>query len=613
MFGRRAIVGAPVAALVLVLCVCLFLRGFDARAGEVSDAELHLLQRLFARISRTDLPKPILELSPGLAYTAESVSEGSVTFVRLGASGEPPLPWSWAELPPLFKLNLLNQSQLPTESLLDFSRFCFASGFTDEAHATLKKLLDAAPASRGDVTALLAKELSAAPPASGFVYFRERFVTPEERDSLFQNAAEAWLLEQKAVDDEKHLRGDAIHSKANALAHRGFFEMARALWKKVARICPNTTIGRDAAEKAADNCLILVEPLVENGPREKRLNFYMLGDGYTFNDRPQRSFSMATQQVVKYLFEREVFKEYRSYVNFYRAHVSSKESGVDTPTTDASTALGGRWSDAAQGQVTVDGSLVRQMLSKVAPDFGTAFVMVRMGGGGTGGGGIVAFSHGGTGVAYHEFGHAFGGLADEYSTQVSKTLPVGPVSTAPNLANSENVEECPWRHWIEANTPGVGLFRGGAGRSHGAWHPTTGCVMGAGGSPEFCCVCREQVVLQIYESVRPVDEVSPAPGELHFRPQSAPTLRLVLKKPESRFLKVTWKYNGKPLPGRTREIVDGRVVESVTLDIEKLVYNANYANVVEALVEDDTPWVLSDPKGLLTQKLQWNLVKDGPK
>jgi tetratricopeptide (TPR) repeat protein len=589
-----------------VLCAAVCLAPLAATAGEVGEVDARLLQQLGARVARTDVPKPAVSFSPGLSYAALAVSGDEITFRRQGAADEPPVVKRWPELPPSFKLGLLEQAFLPKESLPDLARFCFQNGYSDEAHATLKKLLDQDPSAEATVTSVLSTELGPAPPG-GFVYFRDRFVSPAERDGIFESAAEAWLLEKNAEEDERYQNAESLAARAAALVHRGYFEMAKAIWKRVAKLSPGSDVGRDAAEKVADNCFLVMEPIVENGPPEKRACFYVLGDGYQCVDRRQLTFDRAADQLVKYFRQREVFAEYGSYANFYRVNCSSKDSGVDTPTNRASTALGGKWSGGSQGQVTVDHALVSRVLSKVTNRWATALVMVKEGGLGTGGGGVAAFAHAGTGVAYHEFGHAFGGLMDEYSTQVSATPPVGPAPRGINLANSEKLDECPWKPWIEAKTPGVGLFRGGAGRSDGVWHPTTGCVMGAGGSPEFCCVCREAVVKRLYQFVRPVQNVVPPPGDLKFGVDATKTFRIAVMKPETHFLKVRWSYNGKALEGGAREIEDGRVVETLTLDLSKLSVTPGYANVLEAVVHDDTPWVLTDPEGLLTDKLSWKL------
>jgi hypothetical protein len=40
-----------------------------------------------------------------------------------------------------------------------------------------------------------------------------------------------------------------------------------------------------------------------------------------------------------------------------------------------------------------------------------------------------------------------------------------------------------------------------------------------------------------------------------------------------------------------------------------------YANAIEVVVKDETPWVLKDSRSLLTQKVSWNVraAADAPK
>jgi len=105
----------------------------------------------------------------------------------------------------------------------------------------------------------------------------------------------------------------------------------------------------------------------------------------------------------------------------------------------------------------------------------------------------------------HEWGHAFGGLADEYSTHTHKR---GAVRNAVTVSASEDPDEVPWRHWLEARHPTVGIHEGAAGQPMRAWRPTaSGCLMND--AEVFCPVCREALVLRIYSIVDPIDAVEP--------------------------------------------------------------------------------------------------------
>ena len=48
---------------------------------------------------------------------------------------------------------------------------------------------------------------------------------------------------------------------------------------------------------------------------------------------------------------------------------------------------------------------------------------------------------------------------------------------------------------------------------------------------------------------------------------------------------------------------------SFTLDCATIQLVKGYANMIEALVKDETPWVIKDPAGKLTQRIQWPVRK----
>jgi len=580
------------------------------QAAVAEDVESRLLARLLEHVAQERLPVLTVSFGEKLTYEVRSF-EGSELILTLrggGAVKAPPVRWTWERIPAATKLDLLGRLPSDPDLFSDLARYCFRKGRDDEAHVHLRRIVDEDPDRKGAVDALLARELGVQIPPGGFEWLVDRYFLPSEKEEVLVRNAEAWLMARKAAEDEEHAAGEALFAKARWLQTKGFFELARGLFGKVARSHPETDIGRESGEKVEPNAFQIRLPTAVSGPPENRVDLVILGDGYQITDRHQDSFRRACDLVVDYLLEREVFAEYASYLNFWRIHVSSKESGVDNHTQDYSTALGGKWSAGSQGQVTVDHGLVREMLRRHRIPWDSAMVMVKRGGLGTGGGGICAFAHASTGTAFHELGHSFAGLLDEYSTQVSDTPQLGGAPRGPNIANSPDVEQCPWKHWIDADTPGVGLFRGGAGGAPGAFRPTdSGCVMNSG--TEFCVVCREQVVLSIYRHVRPVERADPEPGALVIDPQEqkSRTFEVEVLKPASRQLEVTWTLNGSEIRGTSRELRDGKVVERLELAIEEVKIAPGYRAVVTARVRDTTPWVLRDDGDLLEQRVTWTL------
>ena len=109
-------------------------------------------------------------------------------------------------------------------------------------------------------------------------------------------------------------------------------------------------------------------------------------------------------------------------------------------------------------------------------------------------------------ICPHEFGHAFGGLADEYfSTDVaySEFFPAGVEPLEPNITALLNIEAPKWMHLIKFGTPiptepdpndpeKIGVFEGAGYAAKGLYRPMDKCIMRSGG--QFCKVCQEGIL-----------------------------------------------------------------------------------------------------------------------
>ncbi len=576
---------------------------------------------LVARVSDPSLPSIQMPIGEGIVYRIEGIDGKGLSMRRVGSDPavEPPLLRPWWSLSSDAILELYRAVPATAGNALAFYESATDLGFPDEAAARLQRAIERDASLKVAADALLSERLGKPIPSAGFVYYRDAFVTPDERDTALADLADAWLAERQMALAAKAEDAEAMFAKAARYFTRGHYKLGVKVMRKIVSVAKGTGVADRAAARSTENDFLNATPLYFTGDPRNRADFVIAGDGYVLDDRAQRSFDRAAELLVRHFLDREVFREYAGYVNFHRVNAWSRDDGVGTWTADkASTAFGGKWSDAAQGQVTVDHSLVARVLERFAPYWDTALVMVKRGSLGTGGGRVAAFAHAATGVAFHEFGHAFAGLLDEYSTQVSKTPPVGPGPVGVNVTNTDDPEKCPWKHWLDAKEPGVGIFPGGAGRAKGAWHPTElGCVMESGS--EFCPVCREQVVLTLYSRVRPVEEHEPREPEIVLPAQGKLEFRVRVLRPASRPLSVAFTFNGKPLDGSVkRERVKAEAgsfasLEDVTFTLDPSIVAVvpGYANVVEASVKDETPWVLKDPEGRLAQRVRWTVKGAG--
>jgi hypothetical protein len=105
----------------------------------------------------------------------------------------------------------------------------------------------------------------------------------------------------------------------------------------------------------------------------------------------------------------------------------------------------------------------------------------------------------------HEFGHSFGGLADEYfySDDPSPLYPYDKEPWEPNISTLVDFDS-KWKDMVPAGTPvptpvkkdpkeiftAVGVYEGAGYTSKGIYRPVTECRMKINEAPAFCPVCQ---------------------------------------------------------------------------------------------------------------------------
>ena len=108
-------------------------------------------------------------------------------------------------------------------------------------------------------------------------------------------------------------------------------------------------------------------------------------------------------------------------------------------------------------------------------------------------------------VVVHEFGHSFGGLADEYfySNAPSPLYPYDKEPWEQNISTLVDFES-KWKDMVPAGTPiptpakksvdeiftAVGVYEGAGYTSKGIYRPVTECRMKINEAPAFCPVCQ---------------------------------------------------------------------------------------------------------------------------
>ena len=271
----------------------------------------------------------------------------------------------------------------------------------------------------------------------------------------------------------------------------------------------------------------------QGGPLEETIDIVVVSEGYTAAGKAK--FFRDAARVAEALFGHEPFAGYRDRFSVRAVFAPSRESGVSVPRE-------GDWRDTAvEGHFDTFYSsryLTTSSLQKVYDLIGTVpfeHVVVLVNTPIYGGGGIynsitIMNSDHPTfvPVMVHEFGHAFGGLADEYAygdqvetqypadtepwepnvttlhdfaSKWQDLLPQGtPVPTEPDDLDKQDVRPL-WKTFSQAQKDQlnrkVGVYEGAGYQMKGVYRPVQECRMRINECEEFCPVCTRAIVRMI--------------------------------------------------------------------------------------------------------------------
>lgn len=196
------------------------------------------------------------------------------------------------------------------------------------------------------------------------------------------------------------------------------------------------------------------------------------------------------------LFAHEPFKTMRDRFNIIAVMSTSEDSGTSQPRDGLwrSTALGSHF-DTFYSDRYLTTLHLKQLHNLLA---GTPYehIIVLVNTGKYGGGGIynsynLSYTRGRhfKPVVVHEFGHSFGGLADEY--EYGEGDPMYHADTEPwepNLTTRRHFEG-KWENLIAEGK--AGMVEGGGYMAKGVYRGCRDCRMRTNEEPEFCPVCRQ--------------------------------------------------------------------------------------------------------------------------
>lgn len=207
-------------------------------------------------------------------------------------------------------------------------------------------------------------------------------------------------------------------------------------------------------------------------------------------------------------------------------------------------------------------------------------------------------------VFFHEMGHLFGGLGEEYTV-----APYGNVgrdeSPSANTTKFTVRDSIPWKAWIEDTTPiptpwpsgtvgldsVIGVYEGANQAEKGWYRPAKRCVMNINGF-SYCRVCRERLTFstQYNSSGRiAMDTLAPLPGT------TVKSGWVVVRQIRSSFH-----------PNRAKWTLDGQDLGIVSDSIE--VDRLPRSGTLRAVLVSDTVYV-RNPKFIIRDTLTWNVTK----
>lgn len=250
--------------------------------------------------------------------------------------------------------------------------------------------------------------------------------------------------------------------------------------------------------------------LLKSGSEENCIDIAILAEGYTKEET--ELFYKDAQTACEALFSHEPFKKLKSRFNVVAVFSESKDSGVSIPRqnewkkTAVSSHFDTFYSDRYLTTRSVKG--IHNWLAGIPYEH----IIILANTDTYGGGGIynsytltTAHHPMFKPVVVHEFGHSFGGLADEYAYDAAPS-PQYPYSIEPWEQNITTLADfdAKWKDMVEPGTPvptpvqteksliytKVGVYEGAGYTQKGIYRPTTECRMKINEAPVFCPVCQ---------------------------------------------------------------------------------------------------------------------------
>ncbi len=250
--------------------------------------------------------------------------------------------------------------------------------------------------------------------------------------------------------------------------------------------------------------------LMKSGSSEDCIDVAIMAEGYT--EQEMDLFYKDAQKACNALFDHVPFKQNQHKFNIVAVASPSKDSGVSIPREEKwkETAVSSHFDTFYSDRYLTTRSVktIHNWLAGIPYEH----IIILANTDTYGGGGIynsytLTTTHNPMfePVVVHEFGHSFGGLADEYAylNEPSTLFPLDVEPWEPNITTLVNFNE-KWADMVPKGTPvptpvetdkdkiytKVGVYEGGGYSLKGIYRPTSECRMKINEAPVFCPVCQ---------------------------------------------------------------------------------------------------------------------------
>lgn len=258
--------------------------------------------------------------------------------------------------------------------------------------------------------------------------------------------------------------------------------------------------------------------LLHNDSPEKCIDVAILAEGYTLQE--MQAFYEDADIACKSIFDHEPFKSMKKRFNVVAVASPSTDSGVSVPRLNEwkHTAFSSHFSTFYSDRYLTT-SRVKAIHDALAGIPYEHIIILanteEYGGGGIYNSYTLTTAHHPMfrPVVVHEFGHSFGGLADEYfydNDVMTDTYPLDIEPWEQNISTQVDFA-AKWKDMLSENTPvptpaevsenyPIGVYEGGGYSAKGIFRPAENCRMRTNEYPAFCPVCQRALrrIIEFY-------------------------------------------------------------------------------------------------------------------